>query len=75
MMNTFTHISTGREVKVVALKCYTIEEQDDVVITDAEIIDDYCKAQMGDEYDFMGFQERLYQKGYELETPVVEETA
>ena len=74
-MNTFTLNSTGNEVKVVALNCYTIEEQDDVLITDPEIIADYCDAQMGDEYDFMGFQERLYSKGYELDEAVVEETA
>ena len=74
-MNTFKLNSTGTEVKVVALNCHTTKEQDDVVITDADIIADYCRARMGDEYDFMGFQERFYQKGYELLEAAVEKNA
>lgn len=75
MLNTFYNYNVKKTMRVTALNCYTTEEENDVVITDPEIIADYCQSQMGDEYDFMGFQERLYQAGYELETPVVEETA
>ena len=75
-MNTFKSNSTNETITVVALNCYTIEEENDVVvITDEDIITDYCQAQMGDEYDFMAFQDRLYRAGYELEEAVVEETA
>jgi hypothetical protein len=74
MKNTFTHhVFKDKVVTVVALNCYTIEEQDDVVVTDPEIIADYCTAQdarIGDNDAFYAFLERLNAKGLEFENQV-----
>lgn len=75
MLNTYYNYRTKKTMRVTGIDCYTIDEENDVLITDPKIIADYCQSQMGDEFDFMGFIERLNQAGYEYESAIVQETA